>query len=517
MTELASTRALLSVSDKQGLVELGRGLVELGWELIVSGGTGRTLRQAGIPVRDVGDLTGFPEALGGRVKTLHPVIHAGILAKPTAADMQELNERGIAPIDLVVVNLYPFESTVARQDVTIEEAIEEIDIGGVALLRAAAKNFERVGVITSPDDYPSILAELQEEGSLSEETRRALALKAFEHTAGYDVAISCYLAGQGFAPREELFPREVILGARRLQVLRYGENPHQEAALYAFGGTEGALGGRLLQGKPLSYNNILDLDSAWRIIASFDEPTVAILKHTNPCGLASGDSLVEAFPAALAGDPVSAFGSVISVNRVFDQAVASALGSLFVEAIVAPGFTPEAVSYLAQHKKNCRLVDLSEVTGVPLPWEVRSVRCGLLLQEQDECRDDPTAWKVASRREPTEDERAALEFGWKVVSHVKSNAILLCGPKAVYGVGAGQMSRVDAVRLAIAKAGDKSHGSVMASDAFFPFPDGIQEAAAAGITAVVQPGGSVRDAEVIAAADRLNLAMLFTERRHFRH
>ena len=514
---MVAKRALLSVSDKQGLVELGRGLVDLGWELIASGGTGRVLRQAGIAVRDVADLTGFPEALGGRVKTLHPVIHAGILARATEADMRELNQRGIAPIDLVVVNLYPFESTVARQDVTIEEAVEEIDIGGVTLLRAAAKNFERVGVITCPADYPPVLAELQGTDSLSQETRRTLALKAFEHTASYDVAISRYLASQGFAPTEGLFPGQVILGARRLQVLRYGENPHQEAALYALGGTEGALGGRLLQGKPLSYNNILDLDSAWRIIASFDEPTVAILKHTNPCGLASGDSLVEAFPAALAGDPVSAFGSVISVNRVFGEDVASALGNLFVEAIVAPGFTPEAVSYLAQHKKNCRLVDLSEVTGVPLPWEVRSVRCGLLLQEQDECRDDPTAWKVASRREPTEDERAALEFGWKVVSHVKSNAILLCGPKAVYGVGAGQMSRVDAVRLAIAKAGEKTQGSVMASDAFFPFPDGIEEAAAAGVTAVIQPGGSMRDEEVISAVDRLGLAMIFTGRRHFRH
>jgi len=514
---LVAKRALLSVSDKQGLVELGRGLVDLGWKLIASGGTGRVLRQAGIAVQDVADLTGFPEALGGRVKTLHPVIHAGILAKATEADMRELDDRGIAPIDLVVVNLYPFESTVARGDVTIEEAIEEIDIGGVALLRAAAKNFKRVGVITCPADYPSVLAELQGTGSLSEETRRNLALKAFEHTASYDVAISRYLASQGFAPIEDLFPGQVILGARRQQVLRYGENPHQEAALYAFGGTEGPLGGRLLQGKPLSYNNILDLDSAWRIIASFDEPTVAILKHMNPCGLASGASLVEAFPVALAGDPVSAFGSVLSVNRVFGEDVAIALGSLFVEAIVAPGFTSEAVSYLAQHKKNCRLVDMSEATGVPLPWEVRSVWCGLLLQEQDECRDDPTAWKVASRREPTEDERAALEFGWKVVSHVKSNAILLCGPKAVYGVGAGQMSRVDAVRLAIAKAGEKAQGSVLASDAFFPFPDGIEEAAAAGVTAVIQPGGSMRDEEVISAVERLGLTMIFTGRRHFRH
>ena len=517
MTELAAKRALLSVSDKQGLVELGRGLVDLGWELIASGGTGRVLRQAGIAVRDVADLTSFPEALGGRVKTLHPVIHAGILAKATEADMRELTQRGMAPIDLVVVNLYPFESTVAREDVTIEEAVEEIDIGGVALLRAAAKNFKRVGVITYPADYPPVLAELQGTGSLSQKTRRTLALKAFEHTASYDVAISRYLASQGFAPTEGPFPEQVIVGARRLQILRYGENPHQEAALYALGGTEGALGGRVLQGKPLSYNNILDLDSAWRIIASFDEPTVAILKHTNPCGLASGPSLVEALPAALAGDPVSAFGSVISVNRVFGEDVATALGGLFVEAIVAPGFTLEAVSYLAQHKKNCRLVDMSEATGVPLPWEVRSVHCGLLLQEQDECRDDPTAWKVASRREPTEDERAALEFGWKVVSHVKSNAILLCGPNAVYGVGAGQMSRVDAVRLAMAKAGEKTQGSVMASDAFFPFPDSIEEAAVAGVAAVIQPGGSVRDAEVIAAADRLNLTMLFTGRRHFRH
>jgi len=514
---LATKRALLSVSDKQGLVEFGQGLVDMGWKLIASGGTARTLRGAGMTVRAVEDLTGFPEALGGRVKTLHPAIHAGILARDTKEDMQELSERGLVPIDLVVVNLYPFESTVADPAVTLEEAIEQIDIGGVALIRAAAKNFQRVGVITSPDDYSAVLSELRTAGTLSEDTRKCLALKAFQHTASYDAAISAYLTSQDFDPEAGLFPERIVLGAHKLQALRYGENPHQKAALYTIGKAQGALGGRLLQGKQLSYNNILDLDAAWRIIGSFDEPTVAILKHNNPCGLASGDTLAEAFPAALAGDPVSAFGSVISVNRTFDEAVARALGDLFVEAIIAPGFTPEAVEYLAEHKRNCRLVDMSDVPANPLPWEIRSVRCGLLVQEQDECRDDPSTWKVVTKRHPTEEEREALEFGWKAVSHVKSNAIVLCGPKALYGVGAGQMSRVDAVKLAVAKAGERSKGSVMASDAFFPFPDGLEEAAAAGVTAVVQPGGSVRDGEVIAAADQLNLAMLFTGRRHFRH
>jgi phosphoribosylaminoimidazolecarboxamide formyltransferase/IMP cyclohydrolase len=510
-------RALVSVSDKAGLIELARGLADLGWKLVASGGTGRALRDAGIDVQDVKELTGFPEALGGRVKTLHPVIHAGILAQSTERDMRELKERGIDPIDLVVVNLYPFEDTVARSGVSIEEATEEIDIGGVALLRAAAKNFARVGVVSHPSDYPAILSELREQGALGEETRRRLALKAFRHTAGYDAAISRFLAERGFSPGEERFSEQIILGARRLELLRYGENPHQEAALYGTGAAQGALGGRLLQGKPLSYNNILDLDSAWRIVASFEEPTVAIIKHTNPCGVASGDDLAEAFPVALAGDPVSAFGSVISVNRSFDEGVARAMGELFVEAIVAPGFSHQAVEYLAQHKRNCRLVDMCEALEDTLLWEVRSVRCGLLLQERDECQDDPSAWEIVSRRLPNEGELAALEFGWKVVSHVRSNAIVFCGPGAAYGVGAGQMSRVDAVRLAAMKAGEKSQGAVMASDAFFPFPDGIEEAARAGVTAMVQPGGSVRDAQVIDAANRLDLAMIFTGRRHFRH
>ena len=509
--------ALLSVSDKEGLVELGRGLVDLGWRLIASGGTGRVLRDAGVEVQDVKELTGFPEALGGRVKTLHPVIHAGILAQNTERDVRELKERGIDPIDLAVVNLYPFEDTVARPGVSIEEAIEEIDIGGVALLRAAAKNFARVGVVSDPSDYQAILSELREQGELGEESRKRLALKAFRHTAGYDAAISRFLIRRGFSPQEERFPDKVLLSGRRLELLRYGENPHQKAALYGTGAALGALGGTVLQGKPLSYNNILDLDAAWRIAGSFEDPTVAIIKHTNPCGVASGDDLAEAFPLALAGDPVSAFGSVVSVNRLFDEGVARAMDELFVEAIIAPGFSAEAVQHLARHKKSCRLVDVGEAVEDSLPWEVRSVCCGLLLQERDECRDDPSAWEVVSQRLPSEEERAALEFGWKVVSHVRSNAIVFCGPRAAYGVGAGQMSRVDAVRLAAMKAGEKSKGAVMASDAFFPFPDGIEEAAKVGVTAVIQPGGSLRDAEVVDAANRLELAMVFTGRRHFRH
>jgi len=510
-------RALMSVSDKQGLVELGRGLASLGWKLIASGGTGRALREAGVEVQDVKDLTGFPEALGGRVKTLHPAIHAGILAQNSEKDLRELAERGIEPIDLVVVNLYPFESTVAEPTVSIEEAVEKIDIGGVALLRAAAKNFERVGVVSDPADYEAVLSELRERGELNDDTRRRLALAAFRHTAGYDAAISRFLAERDFSRGEGRFPERLILSARRLQTLRYGENPHQEGALYGVGGAQGALGGRLLGGKALSYNNILDMESAWRAVSSFDEPTVVIVKHGNPCGVASAATLAEAFPPALAGDPVSAFGSVVCANRLVDESMAEVIGGLFVEAILAPGFTPEAESYLAKHKPNCRLVDMSATVQSALPWEVRSVRCGLLLQDQDDCRDDPSTWKVVSQRCPTDDEQAALEFGWKVVSHVRSNAIVFCGRRAVRGVGAGQMSRVDAVRLASAKAEEKSKGAVMASDAFFPFADGVEVAASAGVTAVIQPGGSVRDSEVVAAVDRLGMAMVFTGRRHFRH
>jgi len=516
-------RALLSVSDKTGLVEFAQGLADLGVELVSTGGTARALREAGLAVQAVEEVTGFPEILDGRVKTLHPAIHGGILARREPTHLAELAAHGIASIDLVAVNLYPFAQTIARPDVTLAEAVEQIDIGGVALLRAAAKNFAAVTVLCDPADYPLVLAELRQRGNVSLPTRQRLALKAFRHTAGYDAAIANYLTSQFEA--DEPFPAELLLRLWRVQNLRYGENPHQQAALYGLAPEATPLGGRLLQGKPLSYNNLLDLDAAWRAVSDFSAPTVVIVKHNNPCGVASADTLAEAFPQALASDPVSAFGSVIAVNRPFDEATAQALGELFVEAIAAPGFTADARALLARRAR-CRLleIDLSEERGErrdlpplpsplsPLRWELRSVRQGVLLQEPDVLGEEE--WRVVSGRQPTAEERESLEFAWRVVRHVRSNAIVLARGKATVGVGAGQMSRVDAVRLAVIKAGERAAGAVLASDAFFPFPDGVEEA---GVTAIVQPGGSVRDDQVIAAADAAGMAMLFTGRRHFRH
>jgi phosphoribosylaminoimidazolecarboxamide formyltransferase/IMP cyclohydrolase len=512
--------ALLSVSDKSGLIAFAQGLGALGWELLASGGTARALRQAGLAVREVADYTGFPEVLSGRVKTLHPAIHAGLLARDTPEDRAELAALGLRPIDLVACNLYPFASTVARAGVTLEEAIEEIDIGGVTLLRAAAKNAARVTVAVDPADYGAILEELRTHGQVLPETRRRLAYKAFAHTAAYDEAIRAYLASQGFAGPQEAFPERLVFHLERLQSLRYGENPHQEAALYRFPGVEGPLGGRLLQGKALSYNNLLDLDAAWRLVQTFEEPALAILKHMNPCGLAVAPTLAEAFAPALAGDPVAAFGGIIGANHPFDGETARLLGELFIEAIVAPAFTAEAREIFSR-RTALRLLELPPGTHPTFPWEVRSVRGGLLLQEPDAVTESEAEWRVVTQRAPEEWEKRALSFAWKAVAAVRSNAIVLARLEgkgaALVGVGAGQMSRVDAVRIAVWKAGERARGAVLASDAFFPFPDGLEVAAEAGVTAVVQPGGSLRDEEVIAAADRLGLAMLFTGRRHFRH
>ncbi len=531
-------RALLSVSNKEGLIEFAQGLAELGVELIATGGTARALREAGLAVRPIEDVTGFPEILDGRVKTLHPAIHGGILARRDPAHLAELESQGITPIDLVAVNLYPFAETVARPGTTLAEAVEQIDIGGVALLRAAAKNFTYVAVVSDPADYAPVLAELRERGDLPPAARQHLALKAFRHTASYDAAISRYLAAHF---EKETFPDALHLNLIKLSDLRYGENPHQQAALYGLDsppsfppnlGGEGPLGGDLLQGKALSYNNILDLDAAWRIASDFTAPTLAIIKHSNPCGVASDPNLADAFRAALASDPVSAFGSIIAVNRPFDDEVALALGDLFVEAIAAPAFTAEALEVLAE-RPDCRLLEMwgageqgsrgAEEQGNRAAWEMRSVRGGMLIQEEDAIAEDEARWKVVTEREPTAEELEALRFAWKVVKHVKSNAIVLVRRAATVGVGAGQMSRVDAVRLAIAKAahaskaGERARGAVLASDAFFPFPDGVEEAARAGVTAIVQPGGSKGDASVIEAADAHGLAMLFTGVRHFRH
>jgi phosphoribosylaminoimidazolecarboxamide formyltransferase/IMP cyclohydrolase len=502
--------ALLSVSDKTGVEKLGNTLVELGWTLVASGGTARTLAAANLPVTDVATITNAPEMLGGRVKTLHPKIHGGILARATTEDQAELQQHQISTIDMVICNLYPFQQTVASADVELDEAIENIDIGGVTLLRAAAKNFARVTVVCDPADYDSIGADLKVNGVVSLDKRAELARKAFAHTADYDAAITNFLFDQAGD-----LPDRLTLSMVKTQSMRYGENPHQVAALYAARADIGPLGGELLQGKALSYNNMLDLDAAWQAVQAYQAPTVVIVKHLSPCGVASANTLAEAFPAALASDPVSAFGGVIAMNQPCDQAVAEALGNLFIEAIVAPGFTDEARELLAT-RKNCRLVAISDDLS-DQKMEFRSISGGVLVQERDQGDPDGTTWRVVTERQPTEAEMTALQFAWKAVQHVKSNAIVFAAGQATVGIGGGLPSRVDSVKLAATKAGAQARGAVMASDAFFPFPDGIEAAAATGVTAVVQPGGSVKDKRVIKAANDLGLTMVFTGTRHFRH
>ncbi len=496
--------AILSVHDKTGLLELANGLTALGWTLLASGGTARVIREAGLPVTEVSDYTGSPEILGGRVKTLHPAVHGGLLARPTQADADQLHGLGWDYIDLVAVNLYPFEETIAKPGVTLAEAIENIDIGGVTLIRAAAKNHERVTLLCDPADYAAVLAELQS-GGISSETRSRLALKGFSSTARYDAAIAAYLSGVETL-RLELHP---------VQKLRYGENPHQKATLYSYERGGGPLGGKVLQGKELSYNNLLDLDAAWRAVVSYNEPGVCIVKHLSPCGIATAAALVDAYQAALASDPVSAYGGVIACNRPVDEVTAAAIKPLFVECIAAPGFTPEAAAILST-KKNLRLVEMPNLSVHPA-YEFRSVNGGLLQQSVDFGDPATAEWQVVSKRAPTEEEWAALRFAWKAVQHVKSNAIVFAKGTATVGVGGGQPNRVDCVRIAIKRAGEKSQGAVMASDAFFPFPDSVTEAIAAGITAVAHPGGSVRDAETLAAADEAGIALVLTGVRHFRH
>lgn len=505
-------RAILSVWDKTGLVELGQGLAALGYELVASGGTARKLVEAGLDVVQVDDVTGHPEILGGRVKTLHPAIHGGILARRTDAHLSELAEHGIAPVDIVVCNLYPFQQTVAAEGVTEAEAIEQIDIGGVTLLRAAAKNFESVAVVCDPNDYTNLLVAL-EDGGVDMDFRRRLALLAFHHTASYDVAISSWVQEQAEGKTD--LPNVLTLRAAKVQTLRYGENSHQQAALYRL--EDGAKAFRKLGGeKDLSYNNIADLEAAWGMPQEFDRPAVAIIKHMNPSGLAVADDLITAFDRALACDPVSAFGSIIATNRPVDAAFVRNIGKLFVEVIAAPSFSDDALEILGRRKKNCRVMKFTGNAGAPRRV-ISEVHGGLLVQTVDDVGVDPSAWKVVTKRAPTEQEAKDLAFAVIAGKHVKSNAIVFCKDEATVGVGAGQMNRVDSVRLAAWRAGDRAQGSVLASDAFFPFPDGIEEAAKAGITAVVQPGGSIRDDVVIEAADKLGLAMVFTGTRHFRH
>lgn len=502
-------RALLSVWDKTGLLGFARGLDELGFELVASGGTARALRDEGLEVVEVSDVTRSPEILGGRVKTLHPGVHGGILARRTPGHLAELARHGIRPVDLVVCNLYPFERAAARRDLGEAEVIEEIDIGGVTLLRAAAKNFESVVVVCDPWEYDAVLSGLAA-GTLDLDRRRALALAAFRHTAAYDAAIASWMTQT--VEGAPLLPAALNLTAERDLVLRYGENPHQQAALYRWRGHAPAY--ECLQGKELSYNNLIDLEAAWAMPNDHLGPCVAIVKHTNPCGLAVGDTPVEAFAKALESDPVSAFGSIIAVNRPVDEALVEAIGKLFVEVLVAPAYTPGALDLLSRRKKQCRVMQAAGPPGSGLV--LRSVAGGLLVQTPDHIVEAP-AWRVVTQRQPTETEREELAFAWRVVKHVKSNGIVFTRGGATVGVGAGQMNRVESVRLAARQAGERARGAVVGSDAFFPFADGLEAAAEAGVTAVIQPGGSMRDDEVIAAADRLGLAMVFTGERHFRH
>jgi phosphoribosylaminoimidazolecarboxamide formyltransferase / IMP cyclohydrolase len=511
-------KAILSVHDKTGLVEFARGLIAAGWDLIASGGTARLLIQNDLPVTEVASYTGSPEILGGRVKTLHPAIHGGLLARSTEGDRAELSQLGWEYIDLVAVNLYPFEATIAKPGVTLEEAVENIDIGGVTLIRAAAKNYSRVTVICDPDNYRQVLAEIQS-GGVTPGTRQSLATRAFAHTAHYDAAIHTYLSSLGTAPDSQdeslNLKSEVLFRLYPISTLRYGENPHQEAKLYAYNPIDGPLGGKVLQGKALSYNNLLDLDAAWKAAVSFEKPTVAIVKHLSPCGIASADTLVHAFQFALASDPVSAFGGVIAANMAFDRETALALGELFVECIASPGFSSEAIETLSK-RKNLRLVDMPGTLVEPL-YELRSVNAGVLRQTLDLGDPVGTEWKVVSSRAPSLAEFNSLRFAWKACQHVKSNAIVFVQSEATVGIGGGQPNRVDCVRIAATRAGEKSKGAVMASDAFFPFPDSIHQAADAGVAAVIQPGGSIRDEEVIAACNDRGLPMIFTGRRHFKH
>src|SRR5919202_4110743 len=508
-------RALLSVSDKTGLVDFARGLVDLGWEVISTGGTARALREAGVAARDVSQVTGFPEILSGRVKTLHPAVHGALLARrDDPGHVRTLDEHGIAPIDLVVVNLYPFRETAGARDATPAEVIEQIDIGGPSMIRSAAKNFQAVMVVVDPGDYGRVLAALRA-GDDDRDLRRLLAGKAFEHTAAYDGAIAAWFATQ----REERFPEQVTWTFRRAELLRYGENPDQAAAFYV---ERPGLGiGSLVKrgGKDLSFNNLLDLEGALLAIDPFgDQPCCAIVKHTTPCGLAVGASAIEAYHKALACDPVSAFGSVIALTAPVDEEAANAIASLFVECIVAPSFAAEAIDILGR-KKNLRILEGRE------PWppgalDYKRVRGGVLVQERPAGPTDERTWRVVSSRQPTAEEYQDLLFAWRAVASVKSNAIVIARGGATIGIGAGQMSRVDAAFLAVHKArtaGHDTQGAVLGSDAFFPFRDGVEQAAEAGVRAIVQPGGSVRDAEVIAAADEHGIAMVLTGKRQFRH
>jgi phosphoribosylaminoimidazolecarboxamide formyltransferase/IMP cyclohydrolase len=507
-------RALISVSDKRGILAFGEGLARLGWELVSTGGTAALLREGGVEVTTVDEVTGFPEILDGRVKTLHPAIHAGLLTRPDRTEhVRQMDEFGFNRFDLVAVNLYPFQATIAHPGVTFEDAIENIDIGGPSMLRSAAKNFEYVLPVVDPKDYARVL-ELLSRGEIDFETRREFAAKVFIHTADYDSAIAHYLT-----PWQDTLPPRVTLSMEQRQVLRYGENPQQRAGLYVTEEPRGIGDLTQRQGKELSFNNILDIDAAMLAVASWNsEVACAVIKHTTPCGVALGRSVAEAFQRARASDPVSAFGSVIAFNTVVDRTAAEAMSDLFIEVVVAPAFHADALAVFSA-RKNLRVVELP-VTRTPHGLDWKKIRGGFLIQDQFTFSPAEDHWRIATTREPTEQEMNDLRFAWAAVATVKSNAIVLSRDRQTIGIGAGQMSRVDAAFLAIYKARQSGHptaGAVLASDGFFPFADGVEQAASAGVRAIIQPGGSVRDAEVTEAANKLDIAMVLTGVRMFRH
>ena len=509
-------RALISVSDKAGIADFARGLVELGVEIISTGGTAKALQKAGVPVTSVSDVTGFPEILAGRVKTLHPSIHGGILARRTPDHLNQIQEHNIEPIDLVAVNLYPFEETVANPGVTLEQAIENIDIGGPTLVRAAAKNHQDVIIVVSPHRYPEILDTLKA-GKVDTQFRQELALEAFSHTASYDAAISNYLSG--IVQPDSAFPATFHLNAQRRQLLRYGENPHQQAAFYQDNSIQGPCiaNAKQLHGKELSYNNILDLNSALELVKEFTEPACVIIKHNNPCGTACAQDNVQAYNLAYETDPVSAFGGIVAFNNPVDRASAEEMTKIFLEAVIAPAFEPDALEVL-KNKENLRLLETGVLDASSNDFlDVRKVNGGFLLQDADREVIDPKKLRAVTEKRPSDQLMQDILFAMTVAKHVKSNAIVVVKDRQVLGVGAGQMNRVGSARIALGQAGEKAHGAILASDAFFPFRDTVDQAARAGIKVIVQPGGSMRDEESIKAANEHGIIMVFTGMRHFKH
>jgi phosphoribosylaminoimidazolecarboxamide formyltransferase/IMP cyclohydrolase len=515
-------RAIISVSDKSGVVLFAKELAQLEVEILSTGGTAKTLRESGISVKDISEYTGFPEMLDGRVKTLHPKVHGGLLGQRSKKEhVNKMKEHGILPIDLVAVNLYPFEATIAKEGCSLEEAIENIDIGGPTMIRSAAKNYPDVTVVVDPMDYEAVLSELKGNGEISIETNFRLAKKVFQHTARYDGAISNYLGQIENGKKIDAFPETFTFQVKKAQELRYGENPHQNAAFYQeYSLTEPSVSNAVqIQGKELSFNNILDVDSAYETVKEFEEIGVVIIKHNNPCGVAvSSKNLADAYRKARDCDPVSAFGGVVGFNRVVDEETANEMVPIFLEVIIAPGYDPKALEILKK-KKDLRIMKTPPLTSYSLQrgFDLRKVVGGLLVQDRDLGKVPMDQWRIVTKRKPTEEEKRAMAFGWKVAKHVKSNAIVLVREDRTIGIGAGQMSRVDSTRLAVMKAQSSTKGTVLASDAMFPFRDGVDTGAEAGASAIIQPGGSIRDDEVIAAADEYNIAMIFTGMRHFRH